>query len=236
MGYPAVQQTMNTVKVKKKNVLHLKVVEPKKNVPKNYKVGESQEVFPFKDKNDIAKMKDHFLSKNQYRNYLLFVFGINVGLRCGDILNLKWNQILCWNKDNELEFEEYTTIYEQKTGKKRRFSVNPSVQDAVILYTSYKDVNMNEYIFKSQKGGRLEVRSVNKILKTAAKAVGIKFNVGTHSLRKTWGYHQLRAHRNDSVFLAKLQKLFNHSSSEITLRYCGLEDEANKQFYYDVCL
>ena len=95
----------------------------------------------------------------------------------------------------------------------------------------------DEYIFASRKGnGHIEVRPAGLILKKAAQAVGITYNVGTHSLRKTFGYWQLKAHQNDAIFLCHLQEMFNHATPKVTLRYCGLEDENMEQYYNDVCL
>ena len=47
---------------------------------------------PIKDINDINRILDYFLSHGQYRNLLLFTMGINFGLRCGDLLKLKFGQ------------------------------------------------------------------------------------------------------------------------------------------------
>ena len=48
---------------------------------------------------------------------------------------------------------------------------------------------MDEYVFKSREGENKPItrQQVLNILKEAAEAVGIKENVGTHTLRKTWG-------------------------------------------------
>ena len=45
-------------------------------------------VAPIKSLADIGKIKRHLLKTQQYRNYLLFVMGINVGLRISDLLSL----------------------------------------------------------------------------------------------------------------------------------------------------
>jgi len=67
-------------------------------------------------------------------------------------------------------------------------------------------------------------------LKKAAEKLGIE-KVGTHTLRKTFGYHHYQ--RNKDV--AILQKLFNHSSPSITLEYIGIsqdeQDQSMKDFY-----
>lgn len=198
----------------------------------NYKVGEKQEVYPFKTSEDLNAMHSYFLEHNQRRNDLLFIVGINVGLRAGDLLSLKWESVL-----NESEqIVDGITIKEEKTGKFRTFYFNTSCKNALLSYWQNTKSDKSSFIFTSQKGGNIDVRSACKILKTAAKACNIKYNVGTHSLRKTFGYHQLKAHQNDALFLCQLQKMFGHSSPEITLRYCGLENEQLQQYYEDVNL
>ena len=68
------------------------------------------------------------------------------------------------------------------------------------------------------------------IIQEAAKACGIQYHVGTHSLRKTFGYRFFKA-TGDVI---TLQKIFNHSSSAITLRYIGIDNEAIMDAYETV--
>lgn len=221
---------------KDSNILPFKVHEEKprrENYKANYKVGEKQEVYPFREEADLQKMYNYFVEKGQDRNVMLFVVGINVGLRAGDLLSLKWNRVI---EDNN-KIVDCVTIKEEKTDKFRKFYFNDVCKKVLWNYYNKFSPRLNEYVFESVKtGNSLDVRSAGKILKTAAKAVGIKYNVGTHSLRKTFGYHQLKAHENDAMFVCQLQQLFNHSSPQITLRYCGLEDERLRQYYNDVNL
>ncbi len=205
----------------------------------NYKRGKKQEVYPFKTQEELDKMHNYFVEKKMWRNDLLFIVGINVGLRAGDLLALTWGQVF---PENYLEVTSMIEIYEEKTEKPRKFFLNDSCKRAFKEYfKKYTAKNgipgRNEYIFASRKGdGHIQVRPAGLILKNAAKAVGITFNVGTHSLRKTFGYWQLKAHQNDVMFLCHLQDMFNHSSQAITLRYCGLRDEDMEQYYNDLCL
>lgn len=221
----------------------LKIVEFPKKVEQlkkerktiNYKVGEKQEVYPFKSKEDLNAMHNYFVEKGHYRDDLMFILGINVGLRAGDLLALKWSQIL--REDRTIN--DGITVKEEKTGKFRTFYLNDSCKNAIESY--YKMIisesfEMDSYVFASQKGKHIQTRPACNIIKTAAKAVGIEYNVGTHSLRKTFGYHQLKAHTDDALFLCELQEMFGHSSPKITLRYCGLEGEKIQKYYNDVNL
>lgn len=55
-------------------------------------------------------------------------------------------------------------------------------------------------------------------------------SIGTHTLRKTFGYHFYQKYKD----LALLQELFNHSAPSVTLRYIGINqdmiDDAMREF------
>jgi integrase len=51
--------------------------------------------------------------------------------------------------------------------------------------------------------------------------VGLKGNFGTHSLRKTWGYHA----RREGVGLDLIMEKLNHNSLAYTKRYLGITDD-----------
>lgn len=173
-----------------------------------------KEVEPIKNTRDINKIKQYLYGKENKRDYCIFVVGINVGLRAGDLLSLKINDVT----DGSTIFDT-VIIKEQKTGKTRNFALNKNAKEAIQLYIdSLADYNLNDYLFKSRKGGHLGVRPLHHIIKTLTKDLGIKGNFGTHTLRKTMAYHRYI----NNVPLETLQKLLNHSSSAITLRYIGI--------------
>lgn len=173
-----------------------------------------KEVEPIKNVRDINKIKQYLYGKENKRDYCIFVVGINVGLRAGDLLSLKIKDIT----DGNTIFDT-VTIKEQKTGKTRNFALNKNAKEAIQLYiSSLADYEFEDYLFKSRKGGHLGVRPLHHIIKTLTKDLGIKGNFGTHTLRKTMAYHRYI----NNVPLETLQKLLNHSSSAITLRYIGI--------------
>ncbi len=59
-----------------------------------------EEVQPIRDTKKIDAMKTIMKGENNYRDLLLFVLGINTGLRISDILALKWKNLM--NGDNKL--------------------------------------------------------------------------------------------------------------------------------------
>jgi integrase len=166
-------------------------------------------VQPIRDKEKIAAMKAELL-KTGRRNWFLFVFGINTGLRISDILKLKVKDV---------KGKSHLMIYEQKTGKYKRFKINRELQQHILSYTANMDDE--EYLFKSLRSP-FPIKRIQayKILNRAAKKIGIS-EIGTHTLRKTFGYHFYQRTKD----VALLQEIFNHSSPSITLRYIGINQD-----------
>lgn len=173
-------------------------------------------VQPIREKNKIEEIKN-ILKHSSYRDYFLFYFGINTGLRISDILPLK-------SKDVQ---GDYIKIKEKKTGKEKRFIINNDLKAEIKEYT--KNMNDEDYLFPSQKKGHLSRVRAYEILRQAGEKAGLE-EIGTHTLRKTFGYHFYKENKD----VAMLQKIFNHSAPSITLRYIGISqdeiDEVLKDF------
>ena len=95
-------------------------------------------VQPIRDKNKINEMKIE-LKKQGTRDYLLFLLGINTGLRISDIIKLKVLDVL--NKDRTPK--THITIIEKKTGKLKKFKINDSLSRELIEYTKNNDIKFN---------------------------------------------------------------------------------------------
>lgn len=214
---------------------------PKTDPPKksNYRKGEEQTVFPIKNRDQLDAMAS-WLQANADHKYLLgFILGINLGLRANELLELKCSDIFF--PDGKIRYitNDYTdttdriSVFQDKVDKRRGLYLNESCVRAIQWY--YND-GLNHYsdgyIFSSREGGHIEVDTLRKVLKRAAKACNIKQNIGTHTLRKTFGYFHYQSN-HDIVFL---QRLFGHSSALITMRYIGIADEEEKKAYHDVSI
>ena len=186
-------------------------------------IAKANTVDPLKNKKDIQKIKQYLKGKDNKRDYMLFVVGINVGLRVGDLLKLKIKDVI----DNNGNFKDKIVITEEKTDKTRNLKLNDSVKESIKLYLdSLKSYDMDDYLFKSRKGNKpLRVDSTHKIIKNTLRELNIKGNYGTHTLRKTWSYHIYMSNSSNPRILAILQKALNHSSQAVTLRYIGIEQE-----------
>lgn len=185
-------------------------------------------VEPIRDKNKIKLMKVVLKSKST-RNWLLFVLGINTGLRISDLLRLKISDVV-----NE-KIKDAVYIREQKTNKENLFEINNIAQKAIKEYlSSLGNYNKNWYLFKSKKGDNKAISRIQAydLINAAARACGIEGNIGTHTLRKTFGYHA----RIAGVDISILQNIFNHSSPGITKRYIGITQDEKRKVYLDLNL
>ena len=95
-----------------------------------------------------------------------------------------------------------------------------------------KGKRSDEALFVSIFKNRLDRFGAYSILKTACQAVGLQEKIGTHTMRKTFGYH----HYNKFKDVAMLQKIFNHSNPNITLRYIGIEQDQIDESYNNFIL
>lgn len=179
-------------------------------------------VEPIRDK---AKLKQLYQYLNGYdpKYALIFKFGINTGLRISDILPIKVNDVFI----GKWRFKEYLIIIEKKTTKEKKIKLNETLRRCLSNYVRYQNLNMEDYLFPSQKGGYLGRIQVYKVLKEAASVMGIE-NFGTHSLRKTWGYWTYKISKYN---IGLIMDTFNHSSPSITLRYIGINQDQKDELY-----
>ena len=179
-------------------------------------------VEPLKFKKDIEAI-EHFLSLKSKRNRLIFAFGINTGLRVSDILGLNVEDV---QEKNHVE------IREKKTGKFKRFPLNNKLRELIKEYlisdrSKNYSIGDENPLFIGKKHCRLDRSQVYRFLNEACQYLGLTVNVGTHTMRKTFGYHNYKQFHD----VALLQKILNHSSPAVTLRYIGIDQEEIDIFY-----
>lgn len=167
-------------------------------------------VQPIRDKETVQDIAQYLKFKNE-RNYIMFMLGIYSGLRISDILQLKVRD--AYNK-------HYFNLREKKTGKQRLFPVNPTLRKALTQYC--KDRDPDEYLIQSREGQNqpLTRSMAYKVLKEAADQFGLEC-IGTHTLRKTFGYHFYLQTQD----VATLMKILNHSREAYTLIYIGITQQ-----------
>lgn len=182
---------------------------------------------PIRTADEIAQMKAYFLSHKKYRDYTLFVAGINTAMRIGDLLSLKWEDIY----DSALKkYRRHLDIYEKKTQKHAIIALNESCIQAFELLREHSFVSSeSEFIFCQSKN-HFEHISRNRayhIIKDAAFANHIEGNISCHSLRKTFGYHAWKKGTPSALIM----NVYNHSSIEITKRYLSIAQDDKDDLY-----
>lgn len=236
------------------------------NSEKPDNLGNSSEVQPFRKEEDIAKVFsyiDNKIKENEYseskkyiweRNKLIIFLGMNIGLRGSDLCKLRWSDIL----NNDGSIVDKTRVRPQKTTKKTNIKrkkgntidVTPSytgkyvdifLSDNVRIViqeylNKYPYNNREDYIFLSRKGNNKPIcrKSLARIVKEVS--ADIEGNYGSHSLRKTFGYHKYNNSSDKTKALVYLQKLFGHDSSTTTMRYIGILNEDLQEFVEDITI
>ena len=216
-------------------------VETKPKRPNNKIAGKSSEVYAFSTKEEISAMINVFdkhiegaTNDNQKqiarRNKMLFVIGINLGIRASDLRSLKWDFFFDKQGDGSLKFKKFYVLQPLKQRKQKKFVklyFNDAVKGAINNYISeYPIDNLGDYLFASRKGNEPVVASsLWRIVKDAAAEAGIEQNIGSHSLRKTFGKFCFMEAEDKTNALVLLQNIFNHSDSLTTMRYLGILDE-----------
>lgn len=206
----------------------------------------SEAAEPIKDVDDINKVSKHLVDSKRYRDNLLFICGINFGLRISDLLELKVGHLL--NPDGR-SYRDRITVQEMKTKNIRTLFPNDAVMDAADLYfndLSEKKVpiSLNDYLFqsysnrgKNMEKNNLKRRSVERMLKEVINdECGIPIKASTHCLRKTFAYQVIINAKDRSRAIEFLQKIFGHSSQAVTLHYAGITDEEIQETYQNLNL
>ena len=200
---------------------------------------------PIKSMDDIFSISQHLINNGRYRDNMLFIVGINFGLRASDLRMLRFSNLITEN----CMFRESFPVFEKKTRntrkrkKNRYITINNAVIEAVTMYLEHTpNVSLSDYMFRSQsnRGGNknepITVRAIDMILKNVARELDLSVKMSTHTLRKTFCYHQMVMSHNDSRKLLLLQKMLNHSSPAQTLDYIGITCEEIEDAYRNLNL
>lgn len=178
-------------------------------------------VEPIRDRKKIAQIKNILRSKERYRDLLLFVVGINTALRISDLLQLRIDHFL----DEKGQIKSRFWIKEQKRGKRHEVAINQSIREALTQYIGeypYISKEPERFLFFNPMTNQpIKRGQAWKVVTNICAEIGLQGNFGTHSLRKTWGFHA----RMQGVDLALIMHKLNHESIAYTKRYLGITDD-----------
>lgn len=178
-------------------------------------------VEPIRDKTTVRDIGD-YLKDVHPKYHIMYMVGIYSGLRISDILKLKIRDV---------RGRSDIKIREMKTGKEKLFPINSELEKALTAYCEGK--KDYEYLVPS---ARVVNKAVSReyayrVIHAAGEVFGLE-NLGTHTLRKTFGFH-FYLQTKDIVLL---MRILNHNDQSKTLRYIGIEqstiNDAMKKFSY----
>ena len=196
---------------------------------------------PIKDIEDIYRIEEYLIAHERYRDNMLFIVGINFGLRVSDLRMLRFCDLI----DDKLRFKERFPVWEIKTrntkkrSTNRYITINEAVKESVRLYLEHTPgVKLDDYMFqgisrsnKRSDNKPMTVGAIYTIIRKLSWQVGVDAHLGTHSLRKTFCYHQMLMSQNDPRKLMLLSKMLNHSSIMQTMTYIGITDDEIAEAY-----
>lgn len=172
-------------------------------------------VEPIRDKETVKDIGE-YLKKQNMRNYVMFMFGIYSGLRISDILRFRVRDV---------RGKQSVALREKKTGKEKKFPLNKELQMVIEQYIDGKDGFV--FLFENPNMHRPITRQqAYNVLSDAARVFGID-HIGTHTLRKTFGYHIYQKTKD----AAMLMDIFNHADVHTTLRYIGVNQDTKDEAY-----
>ena len=158
----------------------------------------------------IQTMKEGFCGcRPNERVATALVLEGNLGLRISDIVKLRLCDIVLDGGRYRLE------IVEQKTGKRRIFTVPLVIQQYIENYCLRNGLRRDERIFP------LTERAIQKQLKIVCDYLGFE-GISTHSFRK---WYATEIYKNSGYDIALVQRLLQHSSTATTQRYIGMEPQ-----------
>lgn len=145
------------------------------------------------------------------------IIAINTGLRSGDILQLKYEDLQ----------KQFLRLTEQKTGKNKVVQLNDNILDII-------PANATGSLFLTQKGTAISIQHLNRQLKDIFSKESKTLNISSHSLRKSFGRRVFYNNNESEKALVYLMELFNHSSLSMTRKYLGIRQEELNNIYLNL--
>ena len=176
-----------------------------------------------KDVKKIRRMQALILNLGTCKEYAFVKVGLNTGLRVSDIIKLTWDDLEM--NDNFI----YIDLKEKKTGKSKRIKLNGELRQTL---NELRELHPTDFwVFQSESnnanGHHWTRQTPYDFLNKFGKLAGITTRIGTHTLRKSFGYHNYKR----GIDLSYLQKIFNHATPRQTLDYIGITQDEIDEIY-----
>lgn len=146
------------------------------------------------------------------KHKILLAMAYAAGLRISEVLDLKVKDVL---------LDEGLIHIKEAKGKKDRLTLlsDKLTGDLKVLMNGKM---ANDYVFESERGGKLASRTASKIFENAMKKSGIIKEATFHSLRHSFATHLLE----NGTDIRYVQKLLGHSNIKTTQIYTQVTTQA----------
>jgi integrase len=195
--------------------------------PNHPKKGSSTKVQPIRSIDAIATIKRAL--QHQPRNLCLFTLGVNTAYRASELLSLTVGQVQYLQVGDVLELKQ------SKSSSYRATAINTLVHEAIKIWLKShpKACDANAPLFMSSHYSHraISVSALNQLVKKWCLVAELSENYGSHSLRKTWGYHQ---RVNNDASVALLMRAYGHKTEAQTLDYLGILAEEIYALYLEM--
>ena len=197
--------------------------------PNHPKRGSTIKVEPIRDTQAILDIKTYLAGRP--RDLCLFTLGINTAYRASELLSMTCGHV------HHLEAGDVLNLKQRKTKKHRAITLNPIAVRALRDWLNYHpNPTYNAPLFRSRNGRALAVSTLSTMVKSWCAVAGLYGNYGSHTLRKTWGFHQLRHNNeiNPHLVLPILMLAYGHTSQQQTLDYLCIQSDEVASLYMQV--
>ena len=174
--------------------------------------------------NDLEKLFNVFDKEKtlDQRNLLILEMLYATGIRVGELVNIKLNDIDHYNKSIKILGK----------GRKERIVFYGSFcEDILDLYLNNGRKELlkvpNDYLFLNKNGTKLSSRYIGKIIDKAIKVCEVDYHISPHTLRHTFATDLL----NNGADLMSVKELLGHSSINTTSIYTHITNEQIKKVY-----
>lgn len=163
-----------------------------------------------RDKNKIYEILEGLKRENKERELILFMLGISTGLKMNDILRIKVRNI----------YKGHIQIKLMNTGRYKKINLHEDLQNIIEKYIEGK--RKDKYLFESviNKNKPITLTQVYRLLKDIEYEYEVGVNLGTESLRKTYGYNLYKTYGLNALY-----KEFGYGNGLNMMRYIGLEEK-----------
>lgn len=174
--------------------------------------------------NDLEKLFNSFDKEKSLdqRNLLILEMLYATGIRVGELVNIKLNDIDFYNKSIKILGK----------GRKERIVFYGSFcEDILDLYLNNGRRELlksnNDYLFLNKNGSRLSSRYIGKMIDTVIRKCEVDYHISPHTLRHTFATDMLNA----GADLMSVKELLGHSSINTTSIYTHITNEQIKKVY-----